>query len=376
MKFFPLLRIAAACCTVALAAQSPAPANADSAPAPATAAAVFCAQSEFDAGDQPAGSVISHSYTVRNPLQQTAALKLTHPAGLSVTGLPATLAAGESAAVTLTTEPLGGMGEFSYIADLVSGPTPGIVCTLEVHGRVLQYFRTDPPDQLLLLTLAPGHTLNRKVTLARKDGLPFTVSGVRWEEVRSAPLPADAGKRQTAGGETADQGLAGKFFFTAESGSARIATGWSGGVAAGPLAHPGLYFARLRIATDHPRQPEVVVDVIIRNLSPLVIFPGEVHFFNPVNRGDLAAGKAPLRRLFVHALPGEPRFVPGEVRVAPEFLNARWTADTAPRKDEAVLEISLKPNAPPGAFHGEIRIARSAAADDEERVAVEGVIQP
>ena len=336
----------------------------------------FCAQPEFDASDQPAGAVIAHAFVLRNPLGHPVTLALTNHAGLSVAGVPASLSAGESTTVTLTSEPIGGIGEFSYVADLSAGGTPAVIITLELHGRVLQFFKTDPPDQQLLLTLAPGQTLRRELTLARKDGLPFTVNGVRWEEVRAAPLPAPSGKRPAAGHEPADEKLAGKFSFVAAEGSAAATAGWSGWVTAGPLVQPGLYYARLRIATAHPRQPEVLVDVVIRNLPPLVIFPGNIHFFTPVNRADIAAGKAPVRRLFIHALPGEPRFVPGAVRVEAEFLAARWTQADTPRADESVIEISLKENAPAGSFSSRLHIARSVIPGDEEIVSVEGVILP
>jgi hypothetical protein len=331
---------------------------ADSSPVPS-----ICVQPEFDAGDQLAGAVLSHQFTIRNPSPRPLALQITHHAGLTVSGLPATLAAGESASVTLTSEPLGGIGEFSYVADFAADATPAIACSLEMHGRVLQYFNTDPPDQQLLLTVSPGQSERRRLSLSRKDGLPFSVRSVRWEEVGARPDAA------------ASDLLAGKFSVSADAGETR-ANGWDGWISAGPLPRPGLYYARVRLATDHPRQPEVAVDVVIRNLSPLVLFPGEVHFFNPLKKSKLAAGQAPVRQLFVHALPGEPRFVPGAVRVMPDFLSVRWLSGASPRKDESVVEISVRPDAPPGPFTGEIRIARSSAPGDEERVPVEGVVQP
>ncbi len=337
---------------------------------------VFCAQPEYDAGDQPAGTVLSHAFTLRNPLGKPVALALTNHAGLTVTGVPASLAAGESATVTLTSEPIGGLGEVSYVADLSAGAAPAVLITLELHGRVLQFFKTEPPEQQLLLTLAPGQTLRRELSLARKDGLPFIVSGVRWEEVRTSPLPAAAAKLRTPGREPAEETLAGKFSFTAEDRGTGAAAGWRGWAAVGPLARRGLYFARLRIATDHPRQPEVVVDVVIRNLPPLVIFPGEIHFFNPVKRTDITAGTAPVRRLFIHALPGEPPFAPGALRIDADFLSARWTHEGTPRADESVLEISLQASAPAGPFTTRLHIARSDTPGDEEIVLVEGVILP
>ncbi len=318
-------------------------------PAPAAKTSLIASPS-VDLGDQPAGSMPAHVFLLKNAGPVTVVFKGASPEpGVTVKSMPVALAPGISGEVVLEARPLTGFGEFAYGVDFLLEPERAGPLRLEIHGRVLQYFASDPPDLQLMIAAAPGSDIKQKLTLRRLDGQPFKLLGSRWEAVGSNP-----------------ESLTGRFEPEPVSG------GWEGLVQVEKLKAPGLFYARLLIQTDHPRQPQVQVNVLVKNLPPLVLFPPELHFFSPVSLARLQAGTGPQRRLYVRSLPGMPPFQPGSLSATPAFIKTNW--EKSPVEGESVLVVSLDDAAPVGAFTGLITLAAASPDDGKATVTVEGEV--
>lgn len=326
--------------------------------APAPASPLRVEPREAGLGDVVAGEDASRAFVVANQCGEPVTLKAWRNAGLLVEGVPATVAPGALATVVLkTAEPVGGLGEFSLPADFAVEPARCGPLTLEIHGRVLQYFTSDPPNLQLRVELEPGRGGAAALRLARKDGAAASLANPAVE-----PFGDGAAR------------LAGKIEIT---GRAEADGGWRGTLSVKPIPEPGLYFARFRFPADHPRQKSVAVTVLIRNLPPLDFFPAQARFHFPLTREQLRSEKPPARRVLVRAPPGRVPFAPGALRAEPAFLRARWAAPAPGEamKNEAMLEITLVPDAPAGDFAGAIFIARSTQPGDESALAVSGRVE-
>jgi hypothetical protein len=336
---------------IAIALQFSFTAAAQVGPAPAPAAPLIASPS-VDLGDQPAGSKPAHLFRLTNPGPATVLFKSASPEpGVTVKTMPAALAPGESGDVVIEAKPLTGFGEFAYGADFQLAPESAGPLRLEIHGRVLQYFVSDPPDLQLMVAASPGGDILRMLNLRRLDGQPFKILGVRWEAVPSNPE-----------------------LMTGRYDPQPVSGGWEGQVRVEKLKLPGLYYARLLIQTDHLRQPQVQINVLVKNLTPLVLFPSELHFFSPVSRARLQAGTGPQRRLYVRALPGVAPFQPGHAAASPAFIKTAWEKSTI--EGESVLVVSLDGAAPVGPFSGVIKLAAATPEGGEATVTVEGEVVP
>ncbi len=320
-------------------------------PSPAPGAALIASQSA-DLGDQPSGSMPAHVFRLTNPGPVPVVFNgASAEPGVTVKAMPVALAPGESGDVVLEARPLTGFGEFAYGAALQLSPESAGPLRLEIRGRVLQYFVSDPPDLQLMMTAVPGSETLQSLSVRRLDGQPFKILGSRWEAVPSNPEPLLGHYDPQPAGD-----------------------GWAGLVRAEKLRLPGLYYARLHLQTDHPRQPQVQVNVLVKNLPPLVLFPSALHFFSPVSLARLQAGDSPQRRLYVRSLPGMAPFRPGSAEASLKFLRAAWEPSAVP--GESVLVVSLAGDAPPGPFSGEIRLADATPELGEASVTVEGDVVP
>jgi hypothetical protein len=305
-----------------------------------------------DLGDQPAGSMPAHVFRLTNPGPVPVVFRgSSAEPGVTVKLMPVALAPGESGDVVLEARPLTGFGEFAYGAELQLAPESAGPLRLEIHGRVLQYFISDPPDLQLMMTAAPGGESAQSLSLKRLDGQPFKILGVRWETVPSNPEP-----------------LVGRYEPQPEGG------GWAGQVRVEKVSAPGLYYARLLLQTDFVRQSQVQVSVLVKNLPPLVLFPSELHFFSPVSRARLQAGESPQRRLYVRSLPGMAPFRPGTADASLKFLRAAWEPSAIP--GESALVVTLTADAPSGPFSGVIKLADATPESGEATVTVEGEVVP
>ena len=326
-------------------------ASAQIGPAPAPAAPLIASPS-VDLGDQPAGSKPAHLFRLNNAGPVTVVFKsASAEPGVTVKTMPAALAPGESGDVLLEAKPLAGFGEFAYGVDLQLAPESAGPLRLEIHGRVLQYFVSDPPDLQLMIAAVPGSDAVQKLALRRLDGQPFKILGVRWEAVPSNPE-----------------------ILTGHYDPQPVAGGWEGLVRVEKLKLPGLYYARLLLQTDHPRQPQVQINVLVKNLPPLVLFPAALHFFSPVSRARLQTGESPKRRLYVRSLPGVAPYQPGHAAATPSFIKTAWEKSSS--EGESVLVVSLDGAAPIGPFSGAIKLEAATPEGGEASVTVEGEVVP